>query len=162
MFQIHLFWLVSFLSSESWVTPCGSDWGTPTSSGCVLHTVKNGDSGEYWCVSRYGASCRGINITVMGRGTANKMMHDDFLLLLISWYLRSIIQVGGVIFFSSECGEDQNCWPQVGRGVFILKTKVTLLIINFNNLFKLIFSEGWTRKLVNNFIQHFKTALKVI
>lgn len=93
MFQFHLLWLVSFLSFQSWVTPCGSDWGTPSSSGCTLHTIKNGDSGEYWCVSRRGASCRGINITVMGRGTANKMMLSSLRAALFSKRLMSFLFV---------------------------------------------------------------------
>ncbi|XP_075891342.1 high affinity immunoglobulin gamma Fc receptor I-like isoform X2 [Nelusetta ayraudi] len=46
------------------LSPCGSDWGKPTSTGCLLPTVKPGDSGVYWCASRRGASCHGINITV--------------------------------------------------------------------------------------------------
>ncbi|XP_054456939.1 sialoadhesin-like isoform X1 [Anoplopoma fimbria] len=48
------------------VTQCGVGWGKQNSSTCVINSVKQTDSGVYWCQSKQGESSNTVNITVIG------------------------------------------------------------------------------------------------
>ncbi|XP_075307274.1 high affinity immunoglobulin gamma Fc receptor I-like [Odontesthes bonariensis] len=49
------------------LSQCGSGWGTQTSSTCSMKTMKQANSGVYWCESKHRDSSNAINITVTDR-----------------------------------------------------------------------------------------------
>ncbi|KAI3376297.1 hypothetical protein L3Q82_016403, partial [Scortum barcoo] len=53
-------------SSDNKVSPCGSKWGNPTTSGCTLNACKQPDSGVYWCESPSKQRSNSVSITVHG------------------------------------------------------------------------------------------------
>uniref|UniRef100_A0A8D3B617 Ig-like domain-containing protein n=1 Tax=Scophthalmus maximus TaxID=52904 RepID=A0A8D3B617_SCOMX len=53
-----------FTSVGEQLSSCGEKWGTPTSSGCVLQTVKQPDSAVYWCESPSRQRSNSVNVTV--------------------------------------------------------------------------------------------------
>ncbi|XP_040887600.1 Fc receptor-like protein 5 isoform X2 [Toxotes jaculatrix] len=53
-----------FTTVSGKLSSCGDEWGTPTSSGCVLQTVKQRDSAVYWCESPSKRRSNSVNITV--------------------------------------------------------------------------------------------------
>ncbi|XP_041842151.1 Fc receptor-like protein 5 isoform X2 [Melanotaenia boesemani] len=58
-------WTVWGYSTErKQLSQCGSMWGSPTPSTCQMKTVKQSDSGVYWCQSAHRDSSNAVNITI--------------------------------------------------------------------------------------------------
>ncbi|XP_056224910.1 neural cell adhesion molecule 1-A-like isoform X2 [Seriola aureovittata] len=53
-----------FTTFSGKLSSCGEKWGTPTSSGCHIHTAKQPDSAVYWCESPARQRSNSANITV--------------------------------------------------------------------------------------------------
>uniref|UniRef100_A0A8C2ZVC6 Ig-like domain-containing protein n=1 Tax=Cyclopterus lumpus TaxID=8103 RepID=A0A8C2ZVC6_CYCLU len=53
-----------FTASDGKMSGCGGDWGSLTSGGCVLHTVKLPDGATYWCQSAAQQRSNSVQITV--------------------------------------------------------------------------------------------------
>ncbi|XP_070711239.1 sialoadhesin-like [Pempheris klunzingeri] len=51
---------------EPVLSQCGSDWGSRSSSSCYIKTVKESDSGVYWCESNQRHSSNAVNISITG------------------------------------------------------------------------------------------------
>nr|BBC70852.1 Fc receptor like protein 4 [Paralichthys olivaceus] len=46
------------------MSQCGESWGSQVTSTCYMKTVKQSDSGVYWCQSKQGHSSNPVNITI--------------------------------------------------------------------------------------------------
>ncbi|XP_041859619.1 Fc receptor-like protein 5 [Melanotaenia boesemani] len=58
-------WTVWGYSTErKQLSQCGSMWGSPTASTCQMKTVKQSNSGVYWCQSAHRDSSNAVNITI--------------------------------------------------------------------------------------------------
>nr|XP_020444112.1 low affinity immunoglobulin gamma Fc region receptor III-like isoform X2 [Monopterus albus] len=53
-------------STTTNLSSCGEQWGTLTSSGCIVKTAKQADSGIYWCESPARQRSNSVQITVYG------------------------------------------------------------------------------------------------
>ncbi|XP_044198002.1 neural cell adhesion molecule 2-like isoform X1 [Thunnus albacares] len=62
-------WRVWRYATKGLLSRCGVDWGSETSSTCVINTVKQSDSGVYWCESKHRESSNAVSITVKTGGS---------------------------------------------------------------------------------------------